>query len=204
MASEGRTSEPYSLKYQVKIKSSDFGDMGSRTLWIKGSNMRWDADSAKLRIRLIKNEQGLFLLHPWNKIAGKYPKGTTRENPTALLPGPAGPVQKFLKSVNAKKTGQETVNKQPCRIYTYTEPTANRTCKLWVSVKSGKPVKLVANGQKKKLDTLTVTYVSYTEGVKIADSHFEVPKGYIVRPMPNLDRQADEKSAKKLNSKKSS
>ena len=195
VTSEGKISEPYSLKYQVRIKSSDFGDMGTRTLWIKGSNMRWEADNANFRLRLVKNNQGLFLIHPWNKMAGKYPKGTTRENPLALLPGPAGPVQKFLKSINAKKTGQETINKQPCNVYTYSEPICRKQCKLWVGTKSKKPVKLIVMGQKKKADTLTVTYISYTEGIKIADSQFEVPKGYVIRPMPNLDRQTGKKLA---------
>jgi outer membrane lipoprotein-sorting protein len=179
---------PATLHYKVKLKSEGFGDMGIREMWIKGSNMRCSMKSARLPITVIKNSQGVFLVHSWNKVAGKYPPGTPRGNPTALLPGPNGSPKAFLAKVKAtKQTKQETVEKQLCNVYSYTEPTTKRQCKLWVNAKSGKPVKLWMKGKHKTVGTVTATYLAYEEGVKVSDSLFQLPKGYAVRPMPKRE-----------------
>lgn len=159
--------------------------MGTREVWLKGSSMRCNMNSAKLPITVIKNGQGVFLIHPWQKIAGKYPAGTPRGNPTALLPGPLGSTKTFLARVKAKKTGSEKVGKQLCEVYSYTEPTTKRFCKLWVDAKSRKPVKLWMKGKHKTVDTMVATYTAFEEGVKVSDSLFQLPKGYEIRPMPN-------------------
>lgn len=192
---------PATLHYEVKMKSASFGNMGVRKLWIKGDNMRWEQKSARLPIVLVKNPKGVFLIHPWNKVAAQYPKGTPRGNPRALLPGPIGSVKAFLKEVKATKHGQETVGKQRCDVYPYTDPVTKRACKLWLNAKSGKPVQLYIKGLKGKEDTITVTYVKFESGLKISDSLFELPKGYAVRPMPKLDLTSKKPGAKLNKSK---
>ncbi len=176
---------PATLHYKIKLKSESFGDMGTREVWIKGKDMRCDMKSARLPITVIKNSQGVFLIHPWQKIAGKYPAGTPRGNPTALLPGPTGSTKVFLSHVKAKKLANEKVGKQLCEVYSYTEPTTKRFCKLWVDAKSRKPVKLWMKGKHKTVDTMVATYTVFEEGVKVSDSLFELPKGYEIRPMPD-------------------
>jgi outer membrane lipoprotein-sorting protein len=109
-----------------------------------------------------------------------------------FLPGPAGDVKEFLKKTEAKKEGQETVEKTLCDIYTYTEKETKWNCKLWVEQKTLNPVKMVMTGTK-KTDVINVAYVSYrTRGV-IADSRFDLPKGMEVRPMPQPKEDAPKK-----------
>ncbi len=93
--SVGTTSEVFASKsqtvqYEIKLKSEAFGDMGTRKMWIKGDNFRWEYMSAGLPLKLVKNNSGIFLIHPWNKVVGKYPSLSNRGDPIALFPGPAG------------------------------------------------------------------------------------------------------------------
>jgi hypothetical protein len=187
VASVSIADESKSLYYEVKLKSAAFGDMGTRKVWIKGDKMRWEWKSAKLPIVIVKNPKGVFLLHPWNKIAAQYPSDSRRGDPVALLPGPAGPPGQFLKALNAKECGKENINKQPCKVYSYHEPTTKRDCMLWLDAKTGKPVKLLVKGKEKKIDTVTAFYTRFVEDAKIADSFLDLPKGFTIRPMPRLD-----------------
>ena len=170
--------------YEVKLKSTNFGVMGVRKMWIKGNNMRWEAKSERLPLCVVKNQQGTFLVHPWNKIAAKYPDNSLRSMPATYLPGPSGSPSAFLKSVKARKVGKETVDKQPCQVYAYVEPNTKSNCKLWIGAKSGKPVQLLVKGARKKQDTVIATYTKYEQGAKVANSLFELPKGYAIRQMP--------------------
>ncbi len=191
-------SSPTGLHYKVKMKSASFGkDAGTREIWLKGDKMRCEIYGGKLRVTVIKNSQGVFLLHPWNKVAGKYTDDSPRGNVRTLLPGPTGSTKAFLSKIKAKKLSGEKVGKQFCEVYSYTEPTTKRHCKLWVDKKTSKPVRLWMQGKHKVMDELTATYVRYDDGTKISDSLFEVPKGYVVRPMPKR-----ELASKQMNSAK--
>lgn len=161
--------------------------MGIREVWLKDGKMRCNLKSGNLPITLVKNSKGVFILNALAKIAGQYPAGSQRGNPTALLPGPNGSPKAFLQKVKATKLAQVKIDKQLCTVYTYTEPTTKRFCKLTVDAKTGKPVRLWLKGKKKVLDTITATYTVFEEGVKISDSIFELPKGYAVKPMPKRE-----------------
>jgi len=202
-AAAGReASQPRTVHYEVKLKSASFGDMGIRKMWIKGSNMRWESKSAQLLVRIVKNKQGVFMIPHWPKIWAKYPKGTNRQNPMVLLPGPIGRPRDFLKSMKAVGRGRETVNKQPCSVYTYTEPTTKRDCRIWISASSGKPVKLVVKGVEGKASTVIATYTQFVVGVSVPDSLFEMPKGYVEKTMP-AKKLASHSVKRKPNSAKS-
>lgn len=194
--------KPNTLHYKIKVKSESFGDMGTREMWVKGDKMRWYYISAGLPLRIIKNQQGVFLIHPWNKTAAKYPAGSSRGNPSVLFPGPTTSPAAYLKSVKAVKGKRELLNKQPCDVYSYTEPVSKRACKLWVDPKNGAPVKLSIKGEAKKLDSLTATYEKFTVGAAVPDSLFELPKGYKIRPMPE-PKQTSGKITKQLNKRES-
>lgn len=161
-------------------------------MWIKGNKMRWEGKSQRLPVSIVKNDDGTFLVHPWNKIAAQYPKGSPRGNPKAIFPGPTGSVQAFLKAMKAEKCGWETINDKKCSVYSYMDPVSRRQCKIWIDDKSTKPVKLLIRGRRAKMDTLTATYTKYEVGRTIADSHFELPKGYAVRQMPDEVKAASE------------
>lgn len=182
--------------YEARLKSSSFGDMGTRKMWIKGGLMRWESSQKDFKLTLIKNGQGVFLLHPWRNSAGKYPAGSNRDNPRALLPGPTGSPSTFLASVKAKQCGREKVGKDTCVIHSYTDPYSKRNCKLWVSNRTGKPVKLVLKGEKGKLDTITATYTRFEPGAKVNDSLFSLPVGCQVKTMPAQKAGPDEAARK--------
>lgn len=185
-AAHAGATAPMTLHYKVQMKSSA-GNMGTREVWLKNGKMRCNIDTARLPITLLKNSQGVFLLHSWNKIAGKYPDGSPRGNVRALLPGPTGSPKAFLRFVNGKRIGTEQVGKKSCDVYSYTDPTTKRFCKIWVERKSGQPVKLWLKGALRVASDVTVTYLLFKEGEQISDSIFELPKGYAVRPMPKRE-----------------
>jgi hypothetical protein len=183
-ASKAVASKPQTVHYEVKMKSLSFGDMGTKRMFIKGENMRWETKAADLPLTVIKNKQGTFLVSPFKKTAAKYPEGSNRSNPRIYLPGPTGSPRIFLQKMKATKRGREKVERETCDIYSYHEPATDRNCKLWISVKSGKPVKLVLEGAKKTKDTIVAAYTKFELGGPVPDSLFELPRGYAVRPMP--------------------
>jgi hypothetical protein len=182
-ASQAVTSGPQTLLYEVKLKSS-LGDMGTRTMYVKGNSLRWEGKVDKLPMLVVRNSKGTFLIHPWYKIAARYPKDSTRNDPGSYLPGPVEAPKVFLARMNATKGKQEKAEGQLCDVYSYYSKVADRDCRLWVSTKTQKPVKLVLAGVKKKKDTVTAIYTKFVVGAKVPDSLFEIPKGYAIRDMP--------------------
>lgn len=178
--------QPMQVHYELKLKSGAFGDMGVRKMWIKGNEMRWESKSARLKLVLIKNKDGVFLVHPWKKIAAKYPDGTNRADPLQVFPGPVGPVQTFLKSIGAIKHGTEKAAGQKCTVYTYKAPGSKRSVTLWVNANSGKPVRLRLDGVKGKVDTITAAYTRYDLASGAGSAGFQVPGGYKIMPMPKM------------------
>lgn len=174
--------KPSTVVYEVKMKSAQ-GDMGARIMHMKGSDFAWEYDSAGLKMRLIRNKDGAFLIHPQNRYIGKYPAGSDRESPMSFLPGPIGDVKAFLANVKAEKAREETIDENTCDVYKYNEPVSGWKCELSVDQKSMKPVKLIMKGIKAEQD-ITANYVSYKTGEDIPDSYFVLPKDVPIRPMP--------------------
>lgn len=187
VASQAATPKPSTLAYEVKMKSLSLGDMGTRKMYVKGNKMRWEGKVDKFPMLVIKNSKGAFLILPWQKIAAKYPKDSDRNNPASYLPGPHGSPKAFLAQMKAKKSGQEKIDKQMCNVYSYRSKAVDRDCKLWISVKTGKPVKLLLVGEKKRKDTIVATYTKFVEGGSVSDSLFELPKDHAIRDMPKRD-----------------
>lgn len=202
MASGAKAPVPPTVHYEVKLHSAAFGNSGVRKMWIKGNNMRWEGKTQRLPMCVIKNAHGTFLVHPWNKIAAKYPEGSLRGNPKAVFPGPTGSIKVFLKTVKAEKSGTEIIGMQKCTIYDFMDSITKRTCRIWIGNKSGKPMQLLMKGKRAKADTITATYTKYEVGGKVSDSLFELPKGYAVRPMPSkrLTSEAKTNKQKKISS----
>ena len=119
-ASWAGPSKQQAVYIETKMKSESFGDLGTRKMWIKGPDMRWESSLRKedepkdVPLCLIKNKQGVFLIHPWKKVVAQYPNNTNRSNPAVLLPGPSGPPRQFLEAVKAVKGKQQTIGHQVC------------------------------------------------------------------------------------------
>lgn len=196
---------PDTLYYEVKLNGPT-GDMGVRKMYMKGSYFLTESNItnetyAQMIFRVLKNKDGVFMIHPSNRYAAKYPPGSDRENPAVYLPGPTGDVKVFLSKHKAKKTGTEDVGSKKCDVYTYKEPVTTLDCKLWVDQKTGNPVKLQMKGKGGANSLQTATYVKYQIGASIPDSKFELPKNIPVRPM-RTDRKTGakpEKPAKSTN-----
>ena len=104
---------------------------------------------SRLPLTLIRNKRWSIPDPPLAEVRRQIPeKPGTAAIPDRYLPGPNGPVGEFLAEVKATKHGRETVDKQLCQVYSYTEPTTAASCRLWVGVKSGKPVRLTLLGVK--------------------------------------------------------
>jgi len=186
LLSSAQAAAPQTLHYKVQMKTG-FGNAGFREFWIKGSNMRCELQSGQFVIAIVKNPNGVFMIHPMKKVAAKYPDGSPRGNARTLLPGPTGSPKAFLGQMKATRVASAKVGKQSCDVYWYTEPITKRHCKLWLDAKTGKPVKLWMEGKQKVMDEVTATYVTFVQGVAIPDSKFQVPKDYAIRPMPKQD-----------------
>lgn len=178
---------PNGLVYETTLRSRLFGNMGLRKMYIKGSSFVWEASSAGLKAKLVKNKDGAFLLHPTGRYAAKYPPGSNRESPMVCLPGPDGNVANFLVRNKARKIGGGKIGKRVCDTYTYTEHLTRWKCKLWIDRKTLTPARLLMIGGKKS-DTIIATYLSYKTGIDLPDSLFSLPKGVEIRPMPVRNR----------------
>lgn len=201
-ASGAKAPQPQTVQYEVKLKSGAFGDMGTRKMWIRGDYFRWEYMSAGLPLKLVKNSQGVFLIHPWNKVAAKYPAKSSRSKPLGLFPGPAEPVSSFLKTVKAAKQKPEKVGTQLCDVYSYKDPIGGKQCRIWVGKSTGKPVKLTTEGAKGKADPITATYTKFVVGASVPDSMFKIPSGYEIRPMPGGGKPISGKLAPENQDKK--
>ena len=193
-ASNATPSKPQTLHYEVRMKSLSFGNMGAKRMYVKGENMRWETKAAYLPLTVIKNKQGTFLVSPFKKTAAKYPPGSNRSNPRIYLPGPLGSPKAFLKEVKAVKHGREKVERDTCDVYSYHDPASGRQCRLSISIRSGKPVKLVLQGVKKSTDTIVAIYTEFVIGGPMPDSLFKLPKGYAVRQMPQPKLTSDQQA----------
>jgi outer membrane lipoprotein-sorting protein len=187
---------PQSTVYKVRLNSS-FGDAGTRKLTLQGNKFLWEVATAGMDLKLIKNDDGLFMIGRTPYI-GKYPPGSKNESPMALFPGPIGNVKEFLKANSAKSLGKATLNKKSCDVYEYKEKVSGWKCKLWLDPKTSEPVQLELSGPN-KADNATATYLSYKLNEKIPATTFDLPKDKKIRPMPEpkAGKATDKKAPKK-------
>ena len=180
---------PGSLVCEMTLESKNFGKMGGAKLWIKGDNYRYEKLATWYTITLVKNADGVFLIHPEQRWAGKYAKGSDRERIENLVMGPVGDLAAYLKKVTARKVGNEAVDEVKCAIYKWDAP--KTTYKMWVNEKKNVPAKLMRIGLGDKADTITVAYQKYESGAAVDDSQFVLPKDIPIRDMPNRVRKKD-------------
>lgn len=175
-----------SLAVEMKLSSKNLGGMGDARLWIKGDFYRWEKTMQTMVVTIVKNADGVFLIHPMKRWAAKYEPGSNRENPASVVIGPFGDVNTYLKEQKARKLTTAVLNGRKCVVWTWNtgKTTIN---KLYVDEKKNVPVKFIIAGTEKKADTLEVIYKKYELGAKIDDSRFQLPEGIEIRNMPKRE-----------------
>lgn len=173
-------------RFVVEINYSKHGNGGSAKYWVKGNSVREEKKSGGgLRVIMITNDQGVFIKNKYSNVWAKMPKSVAYRLADRLLGGPSGDPKPFLKEHHAKKVGVEKWNGEPCAIWDYASAKDIEHYKLWVSTKTGKPVRLVRDALlgNRFREKITVTYTNYAWNVPVEDALFKVPATEQVRDM---------------------
>src|SRR5262249_5539855 len=130
-------------KFEVEINYGKHGKGGTAKFWVKGPNVREEKKSGGgLRVILISHNDGLFVKNKYSNSGGKTPAATAYRLVDRLLGGPSGDPKPFLKQHRAQKTAPQKWNGEPCQVWSYASAKNIEKYKLWVSAKTGKPVRL--------------------------------------------------------------
>jgi hypothetical protein len=173
-------------RFVVDISYSKHGNGGTAKYWVKGNKVREEKKSGGgLRVIMITNDQGVFVKNKYSNVWAKLPLSVAYKLPERLLGGPSGDPKEFLKEHRAKKVGADKWNGEPCAVWDYASAKDIEHYKLWVSAKTGKPVRLVRDALLggRFREKITVTYTSFAWNVPVEDALFKVPANEQVRDM---------------------
>jgi outer membrane lipoprotein-sorting protein len=173
-------------RFVVDINYSKHGNGGTAKYWVKGTKVREEKKSGGgLRVIMITNEQGVFVKNKYSNVWAKMPTSVAYRLADRLLGGPSGDPKPFLKQHQAKKVGVEKWDGQPCTVWDYSSAKDIEHYKLWVSAKTGKPVRLVRDALLggRFREKITVTYTDFAWNVPVEDTLFKVPANEQVRDM---------------------
>lgn len=175
-------------KFVAEITFSKHGFGGVDNFWVKGTKIREEKKTGGgLRVIMITNEHGVFLKNKYSNIWARMSSHPATNLAEMLLGGPSGDPKPFLKEHKAKKQGVQKWNGQPCAVWDYASPKNIEHYKLWVSLKTGKPVHLVRDallgGHFR--EKITVNYTSYAWNLPLPDALFKLPASEQVR---DIDR----------------
>lgn len=171
-------------KFEVDLNYSKHGKGGWAKFWVKGDKVREEKKSGGgLRVIMITNENGVFMKNKYSNIWAKLPDGTGYHLVDRLLGGPSGDPKLFLKAHKAKKTGVQKWNGEPCEVWKYDSARNVEHYRLWLSARTGKPVRLERDALLggKFREMITVSYTSFEYNVPIDDTLFKVPANEQVR-----------------------
>jgi hypothetical protein len=173
-------------KFVVDINYSKHGNGGSAKFWVKDGKVREEKKSGGgMRVIMITNEQGVFLKNKYSSVWAKMPATVAVHLADRLLGGPSGDPKPFLTAHKAKKAGIQKWNGESCAIWDYSSPKNIEHYKLWVSTKTGKPIRLerdaLLGGRFR--EKITVTYTSYAWNMPLEEALFKVPANEQVRDM---------------------
>jgi outer membrane lipoprotein-sorting protein len=175
-------------KFSVDLVYGKHGKGGTAKFWVKGTRVREEKKSGGgLRVILISNEDGVFVKNKYSNIWAKMPSTVAYRLVDRLLGGPSGDPKAFLKEHNAKKVGTQNWNGAPCTIWSYASPKNIEKYRLWLSAKTGKPVRLERDALLggKFREKITVTYNDFAWNVPLEDALFKVPANEQVREFKN-------------------
>jgi len=173
-------------KFVVDINYSKHGNGGTAKFWVKGDNVREEKKSGGgLRVIMITNDRGVFLKNKYSSVWARMSKRVAIHLADRLLGGPSGDPKPFLKEHQAKKVSVRKWNGEPCAIWDYSSAKNIEHYKLWISARTGKPIRLerdaLLGGRFR--EKITVTYTSYAWNVPLEDALLKVPTNEQVRDM---------------------
>lgn len=175
-------------KFTAEIQYEKHGKGGSTKYWVKGDRVRAEKKSGGgLRVTMISNDEGLFVKNKYSNVWAKMPKAAAYRLVDRLLGGPAGDPKLFLKERKAKKAGIQKWAGQPCEVWTYAAAKNMEKYKLWLSAKTGKPVRLERDALLggKFREKIIITYTNFAWNVPLEDALFKVPANEQVREFKN-------------------
>jgi len=175
-------------KFAVEIQYGKHGKGGTAKFWVKGDRVREEKKSGGgLRVILISNEDGVFVKNKYSQVWAKMPSTVAHRLVDRLLGGPAGDPKAFLKERKAKKTAAKKFNGQPCEVWSYSSVKNIEKYNLWLSTKTGKPVRLERDALLggKFREKIIITYTDFAWNVPLEDALFKVPANEQVREYKN-------------------
>jgi hypothetical protein len=183
-----KTAAKTGAKFTVDLVYGKHGKAGTAKFWVKGSRVREEKKSGGgLRVTLISNEDGLFVKNKYSNVWARMPAAAAYRLVDRLLGGPSGDPKLFLKDHKAKKAGVQKWNGEPCEVWSYAAAKNIETYKLWLSAKTGKPVRLERNALLggKFREKMIITYTDFAWNVPLEDALFKVPANEQVREFKN-------------------
>jgi len=171
--------EVSTISYDQIVTSSCLGCGKTMTskVWIKGNNMRIEQTVGGQQMITLIKEGAMYSYYPSQKMAMKMDASAKagqekQENPKDTV--------EYLKSIEAKPLGQESIEGKLCDVYQITYPQTGTKGKIWVWKEKNFPLKSVmtVGGE-----TLTTEYRNVQMGISIPDSYFELPPGTQIMDM---------------------
>ncbi len=167
------------MSYDQTITSSR-GEVMTSKVWIKGNNMRTEQIAEGEKMITLMKEGVMYLYYPAQKMAMKMDISAgagqgAQENPKDMM--------EYLKSVKAKRLGQERIEGKLCDVYRITYPQTGTRSKIWVWREKKFPLKSVMTVGS---EIMTTRYRNVQMGINIPDSLFELPPGTQIMDMSQM------------------
>ncbi len=174
-------------KFAVDINYGKHGKGGTAQYWVKGDSVREEKKSGGgLRVVLISNDDGVYIKNKTSNIWARMPKAVAYRLVDRLLGGPSGDPKPFLKEHKAVKTGVQKWNGEPCQVWSYKSAKDIEKYRLWLSAKTGKPVRLERDALLGRFrEKVTIIYTNFAWNVPLDETLFKIPANEQVRDFKN-------------------
>jgi hypothetical protein len=186
---------PVAFECEMSVRTTSHGVVERMKLTTKGDYRHVQMRTgAGLKILFIRNRQGMYHLNMHTNDGAKYPPSWVKAFERRLMtPGPQGDPWVFLKSVQAKKTGRQTVNGRAAEVWTYSLPMKtgkSQVVRVYMDTKERRPVKadLRMPISRDRIDTVVIEYSKYRWGFPLADSFFNLPRGAKIVDLPEEEK----------------
>ena len=164
----------FSVSYDQRTTTG--GQVMFSKVRIKDERFRIETEGGTASAVIVHNESGTYSYLPNGGMAMKLPALTAEQHPIEHAEDYAA----YLRTLDARKIGAETVNGYPCDLYEFTDPAAGGRTKAWVWTDKQFPVKLE---QHTKGGLVTTEITRLESNASIADDAFQLPPGIKVMDM---------------------
>lgn len=162
----------FTASYEQTTSGPGIEKPQTRAVKIKDNKVRMDMDLPQGRGMAIIDSDNMYLYNPAEKVAVKL------KTPKSADLGVLSNYASYLKSLNAKIVGSETVGPYDCDIYEFMDPYINVPSKIWLWKAHEFPVKV----EIKTPNGVTTTIMDNVKvGIPIDDSEFVLPAGVDIK-----------------------